>query len=155
MRKPASVLPEPVGAATRVCSPAAMGGQAASCAGVGPSGKRSRNQAATAGCSSTDGRSVVSTATPPSSRGSNSDSCVGADTQAPYVWGVTPRIFAPVRRLRADCAAVEGYGRPGPGRRRVAVGALAPRRRRPEVYRRRRIVVVVGAHPAHRSCPGA
>ena len=61
MRKPASVLPEPVGAATSVCSPAAMGGQAASCAGVGPSGKRSRNHAATAGCSSTDGRSVVST----------------------------------------------------------------------------------------------
>ena len=61
MRKPASVLPEPVGAATSVCSPAAMGGQAASWAGVGPSGNRSRNQAATAGCSSTDGSSVVST----------------------------------------------------------------------------------------------
>ena len=85
MRKPASVLPEPVGAATRVCSPAAMGGQAASWAGVGPSGKRSRNQAATAGCSSTDGRSVVSTVTPSSSRGSNSDSCVGTDTRPPYV----------------------------------------------------------------------
>ena len=55
MRKPASVLPEPVGAATSVCSPAAIDGQAASCAGVGPSGNRSRNQAATAGCSSTDG----------------------------------------------------------------------------------------------------
>jgi beta-N-acetylhexosaminidase len=38
---------------------------------------------------------------------------------------------------------VEGYGRPGLGRRRVAVGALAPRRRRPGVYRRRRIGLVV------------
>ena len=92
MRKPASVLPDPVGAATSVCSPAAIGGQAASCAGVGPSGNRSRNQAATAGCSSTEGRSVVSTVTPPSSRGSNSDSCVGTDTGSPYVRGVTPRI---------------------------------------------------------------
>ena len=90
MRKPASVLPDPVGAATRVCSPAAMDGQAASCAGVGPSGKRSRNQAATAGCSSTVGSSVVSTVTALSSTGSNSDSCVGADTSSPYVRGVTP-----------------------------------------------------------------
>ncbi len=72
--------------------PAAIGGQAASCAGVGPSGNRSRNQAATAGCSSTEGRSVVSTVTPPSSRGSNSGSCVGADTGSPYVRRVTPRI---------------------------------------------------------------
>src|SRR5688500_6764213 len=92
MRKPASVLPEPVGAATRVCWPAAMAGQAASCAGVGPWGKRSRNQLATAGCSSTDGRRVVSTVTPPSSSGSKRASCVGADTRPPYVWGVTPRI---------------------------------------------------------------
>ena len=44
--------------------------------------------------------------------------------------------------MRADCAAVEGYGRPRPGTRRVAVGALAPRRQRPEVYRRRRITLV-------------
>lgn len=43
---------------------------------------------------------------------------------------------------RADCPAVEGYGRNQRGDRRVAVGALAPRRPRPEVYRRRRITVV-------------
>ena len=38
---------------------------------------------------------------------------------------------------------MEGYGRPRVGQRRVAVGALAPRRQRPEVYRRRRITVLV------------
>ena len=48
-RKPASVLPEPVGAATSVLWPAAMSGQPASCGGVGPSGNRRRNQVATAG----------------------------------------------------------------------------------------------------------
>ena len=40
---------------------------------------------------------------------------------------------------------MEGYGRPRVGQRRVAVGALAPRRQRPEVYRRRRIAVLAVA----------
>src|SRR5688572_15880848 len=104
MRNPARVLPEPVGAATRVCSPAEIGGQAASCAGVGPCGKRSRNQAATAGCSSTVGSSEVSTATPPRGRGSNSDSCVGADTAPPYVRPVTRLAGGRRGRRREDGA---------------------------------------------------
>src|SRR4051795_1708498 len=53
-RKAASVLPDPVGAATSVCRPARIAGQASSCAGVGP-GKADENHAATAGwnCSGT------------------------------------------------------------------------------------------------------
>jgi beta-N-acetylhexosaminidase len=43
--------------------------------------------------------------------------------------------------VRADSRAVDGYGRGGRGPRRVAVGALAPRRRPAAVYRRRRIAV--------------
>src|SRR5690554_3083622 len=73
MRNPARVLPEPVGAASRTCSPAAMAGQAAAWAGVGPSVNRWRNQAAMAGCMPRPGTSVVSSVTPPSSSGSNSD----------------------------------------------------------------------------------
>ena len=49
IRKAASVLPEPVGAHSSVCEPEAMAGQPCSCAGVGPSGKASANQAAVAG----------------------------------------------------------------------------------------------------------
>ena len=48
-RNPVSVLPEPVGEATRTSLPAAMCGQAADCGGVGPAGKRRANQLATAG----------------------------------------------------------------------------------------------------------
>src|SRR5579862_94297 len=48
-RNPASVLPDPVGAAISVFLPAAISGQPALCAGVGPSGKRRSNQALTAG----------------------------------------------------------------------------------------------------------
>ncbi len=48
-RKPVSVLPEPVGEATKTSRPAAMCGQAADCGGVGPAGKRRANQRATAG----------------------------------------------------------------------------------------------------------
>ena len=51
-RKPASVLPEPVGAAMSVSWPAAMCGHAAPAGAVGPSGKRRRNHSATAGCNS-------------------------------------------------------------------------------------------------------
>lgn len=40
---------------------------------------------------------------------------------------------------------MEGYGRRQVGQRRVAVGALAPRRQRPEVYRRRRATVLLVA----------
>ena len=46
-RNAASVLPDPVGAAISVCSPRAMAGQAAACAGVG-SPKVLANQRATA-----------------------------------------------------------------------------------------------------------
>jgi beta-N-acetylhexosaminidase len=42
---------------------------------------------------------------------------------------------------QADCPPVGGYGRHSGRPRQVAVGALAPRRRRPEVYRRRRLTV--------------
>src|SRR5437879_2934824 len=48
-RKPARVLPEPVGAAMSVSRPAAMWAQPSSWAGVGPSGNRRANQVATAG----------------------------------------------------------------------------------------------------------
>ena len=48
-RKPASVFPEPVGAATSVSAPAAMCGHASRCGGVGPSGNRRRNHVPTAG----------------------------------------------------------------------------------------------------------
>ena len=43
-----SVLPEPVGAQISVCSPAAMRGQPATCAGVG-SGNEAANHSRTAG----------------------------------------------------------------------------------------------------------
>src|ERR1022692_4604711 len=46
---PASVLPEPVGAAISVLLPAAISGHPPVCAGVGPSGNRRSNQARTAG----------------------------------------------------------------------------------------------------------
>ena len=48
-RNPASVLPEPVGAAINVSRPAAISGQPRACGSVGPSGKRRRNHSATAG----------------------------------------------------------------------------------------------------------
>ena len=48
-RNPASVLPEPVGAAISVSVPAAMCGQPSRWGAVGPSGKRRRNHSATAG----------------------------------------------------------------------------------------------------------
>ena len=48
-RKPASVLPDPVGAAISVSEPAAMWGHPSAWGGVGPSGKRRRNHSATAG----------------------------------------------------------------------------------------------------------
>jgi hypothetical protein len=47
-RKAASVLPDPVGAATRVCRPPRIAGQASICACVGAA-KAERNQLATAG----------------------------------------------------------------------------------------------------------
>src|SRR6202167_1856138 len=47
-RKPASVLPDPVGAAMRVWRPALIAGQASACAGGGEA-KLSANQSATAG----------------------------------------------------------------------------------------------------------
>ena len=48
-RNPVSVFPVPVGDATRTSLPAAMWGQAATWGGVGPSGNRRANHAATAG----------------------------------------------------------------------------------------------------------
>src|ERR1700677_3875386 len=54
-RNPVSVLPEPVGEATRTSLPTAMCGQAADCGGVGPAGKRRSNQLATAGWKSVSG----------------------------------------------------------------------------------------------------
>src|SRR5689334_18546025 len=47
-RNAASVLPEPVGAATSACRPALMAGHASSCAGVGAA-KADANQARIAG----------------------------------------------------------------------------------------------------------
>src|SRR5262249_17871406 len=43
-RNAARVLPVPVGETRSTCSPAAIGGQAIACAGVGPSGKLDSNQ---------------------------------------------------------------------------------------------------------------
>ena len=48
-RNPVRVLPVPVGDATRTSLPAAMWGHAATWGGVGPSGNRRANHAATAG----------------------------------------------------------------------------------------------------------
>src|SRR5271168_1712967 len=70
-RNPVSVLPDPVGEATRTSDPAAMWGQAADCGGVGPAGKRRANQLATAGWKSISGtlpfhQEVVTVAAAPS-----------------------------------------------------------------------------------------
>src|ERR671911_41728 len=48
-RNPASVLPEPVGAQTSVCSPATIAGQPPVWASVGPPGNRRSNHTRTAG----------------------------------------------------------------------------------------------------------
>src|SRR5262249_21969313 len=48
-RKPASVLPEPVGAATSVSRPRAMSAQPRACGSVGPSGERRVNPSAIGG----------------------------------------------------------------------------------------------------------
>ncbi len=48
-RNPASVFPDPVGAAIRVSTPAAMWAQPSAWGRVGPSGNRRRNHSATAG----------------------------------------------------------------------------------------------------------
>src|SRR5215208_6094599 len=48
-RNPARVLPDPVGAQTSVCSPAAIAGQPPVWASVGPSGKRRSNHSLIAG----------------------------------------------------------------------------------------------------------
>ncbi len=48
-RNPASVLPDPVGAAISVSDPAATYGQPSACGVVGPSGNRRRNHSVTAG----------------------------------------------------------------------------------------------------------
>src|ERR1700735_1493635 len=56
-RNPVSVLPEPVGEATRTSLPAAIWGQAADWGGVGPAGNRRANQLATAGWNSDSGDS--------------------------------------------------------------------------------------------------
>ena len=48
-RNPASVLPDPVGAAISVSSPAAMWGHPSCWGGVGPSGNRPSNHSRTAG----------------------------------------------------------------------------------------------------------
>src|SRR6185312_1738939 len=58
-RNPVSVLPEPVGDATRTSLPAAMWGHAAAWGGVGPAGKRRANQLATAGWNSVSGEASV------------------------------------------------------------------------------------------------
>src|SRR5580658_9864415 len=68
-RNPASVLPDPVGAATSVSLPAAIRGQLRACGSVGPSGKRCLNQALTAGWN-------PSTASEPLDPASISDSSV-------------------------------------------------------------------------------
>ncbi len=52
-----------------------------------------------------------------------------------------PPMVAPLERPRADSALMAGYERYDEPPRRVAVGALAPRRRRAEVYRRRRVTL--------------
>src|SRR5690606_41167122 len=54
-RKAVSVLPEPVGAATRVLRPDWIGGHAARWASVGPPGKVARNQPAAAGWKASSG----------------------------------------------------------------------------------------------------
>ncbi|HEX2564783.1 MAG TPA: hypothetical protein VHK25_12750, partial [Acidimicrobiales bacterium] len=57
-RKPASVLPEPVGAAMSVSKPAAMSGHPWACGSVGPSGNRRSNHVRTAGWNSASPRGV-------------------------------------------------------------------------------------------------
>ncbi len=58
-RKAASVLPEPVGAATSAPSPSRIARQASSWQGVGAP-KRRRNQRLTAGCSVSSAQTGVS-----------------------------------------------------------------------------------------------
>src|SRR5438132_450247 len=69
VRNPASVLPEPVGAAMSVCSPAAMCGHPPVWAAVGPSGNRRSNHARTAGCATPFTSATVSNRTDVPSRG--------------------------------------------------------------------------------------
>src|SRR5918994_4674563 len=57
-RKPASVLPEPVGAAMSASKPAAMSGHPWACGSVGPSGNRRSNHVRTAGWKSASPRAV-------------------------------------------------------------------------------------------------
>ena len=56
-RNAASVLPDPVGAAIRVCLPAAISCHPAACGSVGPAGNRRPNQACTAGWNDSSTRS--------------------------------------------------------------------------------------------------
>ena len=60
-RKPASVLPEPVGAAIRVSTPDAMSGHPSAWGSEGPSGKRRSNQVRTAGWKSARPRGAAPT----------------------------------------------------------------------------------------------
>jgi hypothetical protein len=78
-RNPASVLPDPVGAAISVSCPAAMRCQPACWAGVGPSGNRRSNQAATAGWNPSAGRVGPSGRAGNRVSGSTLDSRVGGE----------------------------------------------------------------------------
>src|SRR5881628_599118 len=62
-RNAASVLPDPVGALMRTCSPVAIAGQACSCTGVGASKARS-NHSRTAGVNTESGTNIQATRRP-------------------------------------------------------------------------------------------
>ena len=84
-RNPVSVLPEPVGEATRTSRPSAMCGQAAVWGGVGPAGKRRANQLATAGWNNDSGDGAVFTVL------FHQDACVGRDVARGQAGGRRPQ----------------------------------------------------------------
>src|SRR5579859_1787626 len=93
-RKPASVLPEPVGAAISVSWPRAISCQPRAWASVGPSGKRWANHLATAGWKA--------------SGGSGGFIASGHDTSFEHAFGARPLEGRPLAgfRLRRDYLAV-------------------------------------------------
>src|ERR1700684_3880372 len=110
-RNPVSVLPVPVGDATRTSLPSAMCRQAATCGAVGPSGKRRANHAATAGWN----RSTI---------GSGVGEAVGGATV------VTPLFHQDaVTDVHTRCAVLRRGARPPP---RFLRAGGAPRRRSSE-----------------------
>ena len=109
-RNAVSVLPEPVGAATSVCRPAAIAGQAAACAAVGRRESACRNQPPTAGWKAASGSLPSIRGSRPAGRASRP--AVGAPRPAGRAPRPAIRDIAPV----SPAATATSPGRAGPSR---------------------------------------